>query len=92
MSLKYEPVSGNVITLHPQVPLKPREREFFIDNLLVRIHTIIEIIWWTGLAPWEIEFPFPGTCSLTSTFQVMPRYPLHVPSSCRSSTPELLEL
>jgi len=43
------------------------EREFFIDNLLVRIHLIIEMIWWTGLATWEFEFPFPG--SLTSTFQ-----------------------
>jgi len=30
-----------------------REREFFIDNLLVRIHFIIEMIGWTGLAPWE---------------------------------------
>ena len=30
------------------------EREFFIDNLLVRIHFIIEMIWWTGLAPWEV--------------------------------------
>jgi len=38
------------------------EREFFIDNLLVRIHFIIVVIRWTGLAP----FPFPG--SLTSTF------------------------
>ena len=24
------------------------------------------MIWWTGLAPWEFEFPFPG--SLISTF------------------------
>ena len=39
---------------------------FFIDNLMVQIHFIIEMIWWTGLAPWEFEFPFPG--SLTSTF------------------------
>ena len=38
-----------------------REREFFIDNLLVRIHFIIEMIWWTGLVPWEFEFPFPGS-------------------------------
>ena len=38
------------------------EREFFIDSLLVRIHSIIEMIWWTGLAPWEFEFPFPGPC------------------------------
>ena len=44
------------------------EREFFIDNLLVRTHFIIVIIRWTGLAPWEIESPFAG--SLTSTFLV----------------------
>jgi len=37
-----------------------RAREFFIDNLLVRIHFIIEMIWRTGLAPWEFEFPFPA--------------------------------
>ena len=42
------------------------ERDFFIDNLLVRIHFIIEMIWWTGLAPREFEFPFAG--SLVSTF------------------------
>ena len=42
------------------------EREFFLDNLLVRIHFIIVMIRWTGLAPWEFESPFPG--SLTSTF------------------------
>ena len=44
------------------------QREFFIDNLLVRIHVIIGMNRWTGLAPWEFEFPFPG--SLTSTFLV----------------------
>jgi len=27
------------------------EREFFIDNLLVRVHFIIVMIRWTGLAP-----------------------------------------
>jgi len=42
------------------------EREFFIDNLLFRIHYIIVMIKWTGLARWEFEFPFPS--SLTSTF------------------------
>jgi len=31
-----------------------------IDNLLVRIHFIIVMIRWTGLTPWEFEFPFPG--------------------------------
>jgi len=35
------------------------QREFFIDNLLVRILFIIVMIRWTGLAPWEFEFPFP---------------------------------
>jgi hypothetical protein len=40
-----------------------RERGFFIDNLLVRIH---RCFWLTGLAPWEFEFLFPG--SLISTF------------------------
>ena len=30
--------------------------EFFSDNLLVRIHSIIEMIWWTGLAPWDSLF------------------------------------
>jgi len=29
-----------------------REREFFIDNLLVRTHLIMsQMFWWTGLAP-----------------------------------------
>ena len=42
------------------------QREIFIENLLVRIHFIIVKIGWTGLAPWEFEFPFPG--SLTCTF------------------------
>ena len=37
------------------------ERDFFIDNLLVRIHFIVEMIRWTGLAPWELEFSFPGS-------------------------------
>ena len=37
------------------------EREFFIDNLLVRFDFISEMIWWTGLAPWEFEFPLPGS-------------------------------
>ena len=54
----------------PPRPLHPgtwsREREFFIVNLLVRVHFIIVMIRRTGLAPWEFEFPFPG--SLTSTF------------------------
>ena len=33
-------------------PPAGEEREFSIDNLLVRINFIIEMIWWTCLAPW----------------------------------------
>ena len=43
-----------------------KEREFSIDNLLVRIHFIMVMIMWTGLAPWEFDFLPPD--SLTSTF------------------------
>ena len=43
-------------------------KDFFIDILLVRVHFIIVMIRWSGLAPWEFEFPFPG--SLISTFLV----------------------
>jgi len=43
---------------HPTPTPHVRERELFIDNLLVRIHLIIVMIWWTGLAPWDFEFPF----------------------------------
>ena len=59
----------HVLHLRPYIhalegPTLIRERAFFIDNLLVRNHFIIVMIRWTGLAPWEFEFPFPG--SLTS--------------------------
>ena len=37
------------------------EKVFFIDNLLVRIHFIIEMIWSTGLAPREWIFFSPGS-------------------------------
>ena len=53
------------LSLHVPI-LTAKERKICIDDLLVRTHFIIEMIWWTGLAPWEFEFPFPG--SLTSTF------------------------
>ena len=39
---------------------------YFIDNLLVRVHFIIVMIRWTGLATWESELHFPG--SLTTAF------------------------
>ena len=50
------------------------ERDFLIDKLLVRFHLIIVMIRWTGLAPREFEFSFPG--SLTSTFLLTPAQPI----------------
>ena len=43
-----------------------REREFFVENLQVRIHFNIEKLWWTGLAQREFEFPLPGSLISTS--------------------------
>jgi len=51
---------------------EPPEREFFIDNLLVRIHFVIVTIRWTGLAPWEFEFPHMQVPALD--FCVRPRW------------------
>ena len=48
---------------HLRIPAAQREREFFIDKLLVRIHFIIVMITWTGLAPCEFNFAFPGSLS-----------------------------
>jgi len=52
--------------VHVNTESLPRERDFFISNLLARNHFIIVMIRWIGLAPWKFEFPFAG--SLTSTF------------------------
>jgi len=49
-----------------EVNLSERERKFFIGHLLVRIHFIIVMIRWTGLAPLEFEFSFPGSLTFTS--------------------------
>ena len=60
-------------TLHPKTQgsssSRTAERDVFMGNLLVRVHFIVEMIWWTGLAPREFEFPVPG--SLISTFLVL---------------------
>ena len=53
------------------------ERDQLIDNLLVRIHFIIEVTWWTGLAPWDSEFVFLG--SLISTFLDLAEVQSHPP-------------
>jgi len=54
MSQKYEPPSeplDNGDGKSPGVFPPPPERDFFVEKLLVRIHFIIEMIWWTDLAP-----------------------------------------
>ena len=54
------------------------DSDFFVVKLLVRIHFIIKMTWWTGLAPWELEFPFTGSLISTITRKVR-----HVPTqSC----------
>jgi len=60
VSAKAPPGRGLLNSRHRQAY---QEREFFIDHLLVRIHFIIVMIRWTGLAPWEFEFPFPRSHS-----------------------------
>ena len=57
-----------VVSLNSRLGSDDEEAKFFIDILLVRVHCIL-MIRWTGLAPWEVESPFPG--SLTSTFLVI---------------------
>ena len=42
--------------LDETAPLSERER-FFVDNLLVRVHCIINMIWWTGLATLDETAP-----------------------------------
>ena len=58
--------SKAAFTLGANSSTHPDKKQFLIDNLLVRTDLIFEMIWWTGLAPWECEVPFAG--SLTSTF------------------------
>jgi len=61
------------------------EREFFVDNLLVRNHCINVMLRWTGHAPWESEFPFSGSLTspdATSNHQPPKAYQLVFPK-CR---------
>ena len=58
-------LGGGVLHLTEQPAV---EKEFFIDNLPVRIHFTFVMIRWTGLAPWEFEFPFSGSVTSPSSF------------------------
>jgi len=61
-----------------QVHQQP-EREFFIDNLLVRIHFIIVMIRWTGLChpagapPQQPDRGEPGPPATTQKCEAVPR-------------------
>ena len=55
--------------------LPGRERHFCIDNLRVRIHSTIKMIWWTGLAPWEFLDVPASSCPVShSAFRKFERY------------------
>jgi len=60
-------LNGRIVPIGNPVRFLEHRERCFIDNLLVRIHFIIAMIRWTGLAPWEVEFPFPGSLTLTNT-------------------------
>ena len=64
-----EVVDCDLVVGTHHLPSQLQEREFLIDNLLVRIHYIIVMITWTGFAPWEFEFPFPCSSHLPSRLQ-----------------------
>ena len=40
------------------------EKEFFIGDLLVRIHFITELMQRTSLMPWMFDFPLPEASNL----------------------------
>ena len=71
-----------------QCPSAPGPR-----SAMVQIHFSIVMIRWTGLAPWEFEFPFQGI--LTSTFHLSitsrasPQIPYFFSSSLLLSSLEL---
>jgi len=58
------------------------ERELFIDNLLVRINFIIEMIWWTGLAPWQFDLRM---LEYSRRYMMLGRCPLSI--FCSRGTP-----
>ena len=60
------PQSIRVLGYDPRhTDIHPAGEDFFIDNLLARLHFVIVTFRWNSLVPRELEFPFPG--SLAST-------------------------
>ena len=65
---------GFIIVIPPQYDVErprlelrgQRENSLLTTNLSGSTSSCLRCFWWTGLAPWEFEFPFP--CSLISTF------------------------
>ena len=58
-------VAGSKAALQDRMEeLLSRAASRAIRQVLVRVHFIIVMIRWTGLAPWEFEFPFPGSLTL----------------------------
>jgi len=71
--LQRHPEAGSSHTVLTRC-VRSAEREFFIDNLLVRNHFIIVMIRWTGLALWE----------LNPLFQIALHLPSYVERRCSS--------
>jgi len=76
---QYSPAQSFMLTLPPRrmFPLAVHPRgEFFLWLAVEReyMKRCRGIIRWTGLAPWELDFPFPG--SLKSTFLSHIRVPV----------------
>ena len=56
-----------------------KEREFFTDKLLVRIHFIIVMIRWTGLAHGSLNSLFPVALHVPSYYTQIPQSSLPNP-------------
>ena len=68
------------------------ESEVFIDNLLVRIHFILEMIWWTGLVLWQFEFPFGGSLISTCSDSNMTFPLIYLAWNARTSEPKWMRV
>ena len=80
-----EPVLPVLQTVLVQEHLR---RGFFIDNLLVRIHFIIVMIRWTGLAPWRFTANTPSIdrCLCAAKWRQLVSCELGVARSGRSAS------
>ena len=67
VSLERWPLRLHAVRARWPISLEREEREnsLLTTNLSGSTSSCLRCFWWTGLAPWEFEFPFP--CSLISS-------------------------